>query len=292
MSGLHEEVDMRDTRDPEIQEAAEFVYDKMGGSPDLTLVLGSGLGAFAEDVSDPIIVPTTEVPGYPASTVAGHAGRLVGGTIDGVRVLVIQGRVHFYEGYPMEKVVYPVRIAAALGSKGLVVTNAAGGIGDHLEPGDLMAITDHVNMMGTNPLIGQSFGFDRFPDMSRAYDPDMRKVLHKVAIEQDIKLKDGVLGGWTGPTYETAAEIQFLRQIGVSAGCMSTIPEVITAARLKLPTCGISCITNKATGISPTPLTHEEVQETAARVESIFRKLLKAAVPRMAEVAGELMSKM
>lgn len=273
---------MRDTHDPDIQKAASFVFDKFGQSPTLTLILGSGLGSFAAEVKDPVVIPTTDVPGYPPSTVAGHAGKLVSGTIDGINVLVVQGRIHFYEGYPMSQVVTPVRIAAALGTKGLVVTNAAGGLGDHLEPGDLMAITDHINLMGTNPLIAQSWGFDRFPDMSRAYDPDMRKALHKVALEQNIKLKDGVLGGWTGPSYETAAEVQLLKMAGVSAACMSTIPEVITASRLKVRTCGISCITNKATGISPTPLTHEEVQETAARVESTFRQLLRAAVTELA----------
>lgn len=280
---------MRETHDPAVLPAIEQIQKLTGGeTPELALVLGSGLGSFAEDASDPIIVPTTEIDGYPRSTVAGHAGRLVFGTVDGVRVMIVQGRIHFYEGYPMEKVVWPVRISAALGVKALVVTNASGGIGDHLEPGDLMAISDHVNMMGTNPLIAQEWGFDRFPDMSRAYDPDLRKALHKVALEQDIKLKDGVLGGWTGPTYETAAEVQLLKANGVHAACMSTIPEVIAAARLKLPTCGVSCITNKATGISETPLTHEEVQETAARVENTFRKLLRAAVPELASVAETL----
>ncbi len=273
---------MRDTRDPEIQKAASLVAKKIGQEPTLTLILGSGLGSFAEEVKDSVVIPTSDVPGYPPSTVAGHAGKLVSGTIDGVKVLIVQGRIHFYEGYQMAQVAIPVRLAAALGTKGLVVTNAAGGIGDHLEPGDLMVITDHVNLMGTNPLIAQGWGFDRFPDMSRDYDPEMRKVLHKVALEQNIKLKDGVLGGWTGPSYETAAEVQLLKLAGVSAGCMSTIPEVIAAARLKVRTCGISCITNKATGISPTPLTHEEVQETAARVESTFRTLLRASVPELA----------
>lgn len=280
---------MRDTHDPAVQPAVEQIQ-KLAGTeaPQLALILGSGLGSFADEVSDPVIIPTTEIDGYPRSTVEGHAGRLVIGDIDGVRVMVVQGRVHFYEGYPMEKVVWPVRISAAIGAKALVVTNASGGIGDHLEPGDLMAITDHVNMMGTNPLIGQQWGFERFPDMTRAYDPELRKALHKVAIEQDIKLKDGVLGGWTGPTYETSAEVQLLKQVGVHAACMSTIPEVITAARLRFPTVGVSCITNKATGISETPLTHEEVQETAAKVESTFRKLLRSAVPDLASTAETL----
>lgn len=273
---------MRDTRDPGVQEAARYVAARIGGEPVLGLVLGSGLGSFAEEVADPVVIPTTDIPGYPKSTVPGHAGRLVAGEIDGVFVLVVQGRVHFYEGYPMELVVKPTRLVAALGAKALVVTNAAGGMGDHLEPGNLMAITDHINMMGTNPLIGQTWGFDRFPDMSRAYDPVLRKTLHDVADAENITLKDGVLGGFMGPTYETAAEVRFLKGIGADAACMSTIPEVIAAARLKLPAVGISCITNKATGISKTPLTHEEVTETAARVETTFRRLLRKAVPELA----------
>ena len=275
---------MRETNDPGILAARDYVAQRMPQAPEIALVLGSGLGSFADEVQNPVIIPTTDIPGYPKSTVPGHAGRLVMGTIDDVPVIVVQGRVHFYEGYPMNEVVVPTRLVASLGVKLLVVTNAAGGMGDHLEPGDLMAITDHVNLMGTNPLIGQTWGFDRFPDMSRAYDPDLRKTLHEVADSEGIKLKDGVLGGFMGPTYETAAEVRFLRLVGAHAACMSTIPEVIASARLKLPVVGVSCITNKATGISDTPLTHEEVTETAAKVESTFRRLLRAAVPAFSAV--------
>jgi len=274
---------MRDTRDPEIKVTADYVAERIKREPVLALVLGSGLGAFADEVKDPVIIPTKEIPGYPESTVEGHAGKLVAGEIDGVFVLVVQGRVHFYEGYPMSQVVVPTRLCAALGAKALVVTNAAGGMGDHLEPGDLMAISDHVNMMGTNPLIGQTWGFDRFPDMSDAYNKELRDVLHKVADNESIELKDGVLGGFMGPTYETVSEVRFLRSIGADAACMSTIPEVITAARLKLKAVGVSCITNKATGISKTPLTHEEVTETAAMVADKFKRLLRKSVPALAE---------
>lgn len=273
---------MQPKPDEEIRPAAEYVKERVDTPPTLALVLGSGLGAFADEVEDAVAIPTPEIPGYPRSTVEGHAGRLVFGKVGGAQVMVVQGRVHFYEGYPMADVVKPVRLAAALGARGLVVTNASGGISEELEPGDLMAICDHVNLMGTNPLIGQDWGYERFPDMSRAYDPDLRKVLYRVAGEERIQLKEGVLGAWTGPTYETAAEVKFLQSIGVSAACMSTVPEVITAARLRLRTVGVSCITNMATGISDTPLTHEEVTETAARVEDKFRGLLRAAVPELA----------
>jgi len=274
---------MRDTKDPGILETRNYVKSRILKDPEIALILGSGLGAFADEIENPVIIPTKEIPGYPESTVEGHAGRLVAGDLNGHYVLVVQGRVHFYEGYPMEQVVVPTRLCASLGVKALVVTNAAGGMGDHLEPGDLMLITDHINMMGTNPLIGQTFGFDRFPDMSRAYDPDLRKAIQKVAETEAIELKEGVLGGFMGPTYETAAEVRFLKGIGADAACMSTIPEVITAARLKMPAVGISCITNKATGISKTPLTHEEVTETAALVEDKFKRLLKMSIPALAE---------
>lgn len=274
---------MRDTHDPEIQQAARLVSDNTGFEPEIALVLGSGLGSFAEEIPDPVIIPTGEIPGYPASTVPGHAGRLVSGRLDGVNVLIVQGRIHYYEGYPISSVVFPVRLAAALGSRALVVTNAAGGISDDLEPGDLMAITDHVNLMGVNPLIGQNWGFERFPDMSRAYDPELRAALHHAADHLEIALKDGVLGGWSGPSYETAAEVRLLRSVGVSAACMSTIPEVIAASRLHLRTVGISCITNKGTGLSDKALTHEEVTEVAGLAERSFRMLLRAAVQEIAD---------
>ncbi|MDP8208755.1 MAG: purine-nucleoside phosphorylase [Candidatus Electryonea clarkiae] len=276
---------MRKTNDPEIKSALEYVTDRVETEPEIALILGSGLGSFAEEVNDPVIIPTELIPGYPISTVTGHAGRLIAGEIDGVSVIIIQGRVHYYEGYPISKVVVPVRLAAALGAKTLVVTNAAGGIGDHLEPGDLMAITDHINLMGINPLIGQNWGFDRFPDMTNAYDPNLIAALHRAAKKQDIKLKEGILGVSSGPTYETASEIKMMKMTGVSATCMSTAPEVITAARLKLPACGISCITNMATGISKAPLTHEEVTEIAGQVESKFRRLLRAAVTEISSTS-------
>jgi purine-nucleoside phosphorylase len=275
---------MRNTNDPGIAKTAEYVLERIKIEPEIGLILGSGLGAFANEVEDAVVISTKDIPGYPESTVEGHAGKLVSGKINDTQVLVVQGRVHFYEGYPMEQIAVPTRLIAALGAKAMIVTNAAGGMGDHLEPGDLMAISDHINMMGTNPLIGQIWGFDRFPDMSNAYDEELRGILHEVAKREGITLKNGVLGGYMGPTYETKAEVHFLRTIGADAACMSTIPEIISAARLKLRAIGVSCITNKATGLSDTPLTHEEVTETAAKVEESFRKLLKETVSAFSKV--------
>lgn len=283
---------MRNTNDPEIQGCVEFVEKQLKAAPELAFILGSGLGSFANEVENPVIIPTETIPGYPVSTVPGHAGRLVAGTIEGVQVLVLQGRVHFYEGYPIHKVVYTVRLCAALGVKGLVVTNASGGVGDHLNPGDLMVIRDHVNLMGVNPLVGQNWGFDRFPDMTNAYHPELIKCLEATAESISVELKEGILGAWSGPTYETASEVRLLKQLGVTAACMSTVPEVITAARLKLPVAGISCITNKATGQSDQPLTHEEVTETAAKVEQQFKGLLRASVKPLAESSSRVAEKM
>ncbi|MBZ0266206.1 purine-nucleoside phosphorylase [bacterium] len=275
---------MRVTNDQELINTVSHVEDRIETQPRIGFILGSGLGIFADEVENPVVISTTELPDYPVSTVPGHAGRLVSGTIDGVPVLVVQGRVHYYEGYPIAKVAYPVRLLAALGCEAMVVTNASGGMGDHLEPGDLMLITDHINLMGVNPLVGQRWGFDTFPDMSRAYDPTLRGVVKDVAERESITLKEGVLGAWSGPTYETAAEVQLLKMIGVHAACMSTVPEVIAAARLRLPVVGVSCITNYATGISTTPLTHHEVTETAGRVADSFKRLLHQSTVAMSTV--------
>ncbi|MBD3165889.1 purine-nucleoside phosphorylase [bacterium] len=273
----------RDTHDPGVADAVAHVRDRFETEPLLGFILGSGLGSFAEEVSNPVMIPTAEIPKYPASTVPGHAGRLVCGDIDGIPVVIVQGRVHAYEGYPLERVVFPVRLLAALGVGALVVTNASGCTHDGLHPGDLMAIRDQVNLMGVNPLVGQHWGFDRFPDMSRAYDPDLLTVLQQTAREQDIPLKEGIVGAWIGPTYETSAEVRLLRSIGVDAACMSTIPEVIAAARLRVRVAGVSCITNYATGVSDRAHSHDEVVETAGRVEHTFRALLREAVKPLAD---------
>ncbi|MFC2170732.1 purine-nucleoside phosphorylase [Calditrichota bacterium] len=279
---------MRNTNDPEITQIVEYVASRIECKPEVALILGSGLGSFADEVDSPLIISTDQVPGYPASTVPGHAGRLVIGRIEGIESIVIQGRVHYYEGYPISQVVIPVRLVAALGVKALILTNSAGGINEQFQPGDLMAINDHVNLMGTNPLIGQTWGFDRFPDMSNAYNQTLTEALARAALRKKIGLKSGVLGVFSGPTYETASEIRLLKLLGVSAACMSTVPEVIAAARLKLPVCGISCITNMATGISKSLLTHEEVTEVAGKVESTFKVLLREAVKEISLLEIEL----
>ncbi len=271
---------MRDTHDLEMRAVASFLLDRIKIEPVLGFVLGSGLGHFADEVEDPVIVPTPDVPGYPPSTVPGHAGRIVAGTINDVPVVVVQGRVHFYEGYPIDKVVFPIRLLAALGVKGVVITNASGCISDSLKPGDLMTITDHVNLMGVNPLVGQRWGFDLFPDMSNAYDKQLQAALHEVADDNGIELKDGILGAFSGPNYETAAEVQLLKTVGVDAACMSTVPEVIAAARLRIRVAGVSCITNYATGIAKTPHSHEDVVKVAGEAQVKFRTLLKALVAK------------
>ncbi len=270
---------MRETHDPDIRPIIDQISAKITELPRIAVVTGSGLAALADNVSDPDIIPTGELDGYPKSTVSGHPGRLLFGRIDDTPVMVVQGRVHYYEGYPMHDVVIPVRVAAALGCKAIVLTTASGGIADHLVPGDLVRIYDQVNLMGTNPLIGQRWGFDQFPDMTRAYNPDLGKLLHQVGDDLGVEIKEGVFGGLTGPSFETPAEIRYLKTIGVDSVSMSTAPEVIAASRLKLPILGITYISNSAAGITGEPLTHEEVTEMGAQVGEKFSRLLRALVP-------------
>ena len=234
----------------------------------------------AEEVEDAVVIDYADIPNWGQSTVVGHAGKLVYGTLSGRKVLALQGRFHFYEGNPLEVVTFPVRVMKALGCEGVVVTNAAGGIG--FGPGTLMAITDHINMTGQNPLIGENlddFG-PRFPDMSKAYTPEYRETAHKVADKLGIKLDDGVYIGVTGPTYETPAEIRAFKTLGADAVGMSTVPEVIIAAHSGLKVLGISCITNFAAGFQE-ELNHEEVVEVTERVKGDFKGLLKAILAEL-----------
>ena len=266
-----------------LKEATEFIKQYTGLKAKACIILGSGLGAFADTLEDKIKIPTADIPNYPKSTVEGHEGFLVFGFYQKVPLLAVQGRTHFYEGYPMSDVTFVVRIARALGAKMLMVTNAAGGINPRFNPGDLMLITDQVNYLFNSPLTGKDeYGGLRFPDMSDAYSREYFEKIEQIALHRNIALKRGVLWVSSGPSYETAAEVRLLRLAGVSAACMSTIPEVIAASRLHLRTVGISCITNKGTGLSEKPLTHEEVTEVAGRVEDTFRSLLRAAVPEIA----------
>ncbi|MCK5145337.1 purine-nucleoside phosphorylase [bacterium] len=240
------------------------------------LVLGSGLGKFAETLDNAIIIETAEIPHWPVPTVAGHSGRIIFGSVGRIPVMTLQGRSHYYEGHDMSRVVFYVRVMAELGIKNLFLTNAAGTCNPDYSPGDFMLITDHINLMGTNPLIGPNddeFG-PRFPDMTEAYNPDLSNLLREAAKELGIAIREGVLAAFTGPSYETAAEIRMIRTLGADAACMSTVPEVITAVQAGLKVAAISCITNMGTGLSANKLSHDEVKDVAGKIEKQFIALL------------------
>ncbi len=271
-------------KDTQLQDILAAIKNRITYQPKIAVILGSGLGGFADELQDQQIIPTEELPGYPVSTVPGHRGNLVFGKTDGVDVLAVQGRIHYYEGYTFQQVTLPVRVAHGLGAQVLMVTNASGGISQRLKPGDLMLIDDHVNLMGASPLIGLDPPDEasRFADMGDAYSRDLKHLAEEVAMEQGVPLKHGILGSLTGPSYETPAEVQMLSTLGCHAACMSTVPEVIVAKSLGLKVVGISCVTNKAAGLSENPLNHAEVQEIAAKVAPVFRKLLKGIIVRIA----------
>ena len=267
------------------QVAAKFVLGKTKLRPRIGLVLGSGLGAFADEIADAARIDYAKIPHFPLSTAIGHAGRMVIGKVTGVPVAVMQGRVHFYEGYSMREVIFPMRVMARMGIRAVLLTNAAGGISRTFKQGCLVVLRDHINLQGTNPLIGpndENFGV-RFPDMTQVY----WKPYQAAAIEEGKRLKieiaDGVYAGLTGPSYETPAEIRYLRTIGADLVGMSTVPEVIAAAHLGIRVLGISCVTNMAAGILDQPITTEEVMETGERVKADFVALLRAVIPRMGE---------
>lgn len=263
-----------------IQEAASYMNNKLKSAPKLGLVLGSGLGILAEEIENPVVISYKDIPHFPESTVTGHKGQFVSGTLEGVEVIAMQGRFHYYEGYSLEQVTFPIRVMKELGVHSLVVTNAAGGINREYEPGDLMLITDHINNMGVNPLIGEnheSLGV-RFPDMSEAYDKEYIAFAEKCAAEMNLNVKKGVYAANTGPAYETPAEIKMLEVIGADAVGMSTVPEVIVAKHAKMRVLGISCISNMAAGILNQPLSHEEVIETTAQARESFIRFVKKIV--------------
>lgn len=270
----------------QITEAAQYLKSIYKNTPKIGLILGSGLGVLGEEVENATKIPYENIPNFPVSTVEGHAGQLVFGTINGVEVVVMQGRFHYYEGYSFEKVTFPIRVMKELGVEKLIVTNAAGGVNTEFKPGDLMIINDHINNFGTNPLIGPNdskLGV-RFPDMSTAYCKDLRALAKEVADSLSIDVKEGVYVGNTGPTYETPAEVRMLRVIGGDAVGMSTVPEVIVANHAGLKCLGISCISNMAAGILDQPLHHEEVIETTEKVKADFLKLVKEVVKRMGQM--------
>ena len=262
------------------EHAARTIRARISIEPRIALVLGSGLGGFADDFDDAVGIPYNEIPGFPRSTVEGHVGRLVAGKIDNVPLLAMQGRVHYYEGYSLEEVTFPVRTFKLLGTKTLVLTNAAGGVNVQLTQGALMVISDHLNMMGDNPLRGpndERFG-PRFPDMSAVYSPALQELVIEEAKAIGVELRRGIYGGLSGPSYETPAEIHLLRNLGADAVGMSTVPEAIVARHMDMEVLGISCITNMAAGISDEPIDHAEVMATGDRVRGTFTHLLRRVV--------------
>lgn len=263
-----------------LQQAATFIREKIGAIPQLAAILGSGLGPFADAAQNAVSIPTATIPHYPVSTVSGHVGRWVCGEIDGKKILLMQGRIHTYEGYPITRVTFPVHLMATLGVKRLIVTNASGGVNPLFQAGDLMLIDDQINLMFANPLRGQdkrSWG-PRWPDMSDPYNRELQDVAMRVARELQIPLRRGVIFTSKGPSYESAAEVQMARRMGADALTMSTVPEAITAVYRRMQVLGISCVTNLATGISKQKLDHAEVTETANRISATFARLMRGIV--------------
>ncbi len=259
-----------------IKTSVDYIFSKTKCLPKVGLVLGSGLGNLAEKIEKPIVIKYTDIPNFPKSTVKGHAGQLVIGELGGKSVVAMQGRFHYYEGYPLEDVTFPIRVMIGLGIESLIVTNAAGGLNNNFYPGDLMIITDHINFTGKNPLIGKNFNElgPRFVDMTRAYNRDYINIAKEVGKKIGLELKEGIYMWFTGPTYETPAEIRLARTLGADAVGMSTVPEVIVANHQDIKVLGISCITNMAAGILDKPLNHEEVIETSKKVKDSFEKLV------------------
>lgn len=264
----------------QLAEARDYLVARVWSLPELGVILGSGLGAFADLVQEKQVIPYKDIPHFPISTVEGHAGQLVFGNVEGRTVVVMQGRFHYYEGYTMHEVTFPIRVMQGLGVTGLVVTNAAGGINPNFNPGDLILIKDHLNMMGDNPLRGANLSSlgPRFPDLSEAYNRDWRQKALVIARELGINPLEGVYAAMSGPNYETPAEIRFLRSSGADMVGMSTVPEVIVANHGGMQVLGISCVTNMAAGILDQKLSHVEVMETAGRIEKQFVHFVQALV--------------
>ncbi|WP_334071649.1 purine-nucleoside phosphorylase [Paenibacillus sp. A14] len=266
-----------------IREAADYIRSKTETSPKVGLILGSGLGVLADHIEGAVSIPYSDIPYFPQSTVEGHAGELMIGTLNGAPVVLMKGRFHMYEGYGPELTAFPVRVMKELGVEKLLVTNAAGGINTSYQPGDLMLISDHINLTGTSPLIGQNDNElgPRFPDMSQAYSRRLRDLARKTAEKAGVPLQEGVYVGLLGPSYETPAEIRMLRTLGGDAVGMSTVSEVIVARHAGLEVLGISCISNMASGILDQPLSHDEVMETTDRVREKFLSLVLTIIPEM-----------
>ena len=266
-----------------IQEASNYLKGEIKHQPQIALILGSGLGILADEIENPQAIPYNQIPHFPVSTVEGHAGELVFGDLMGKRVMAMKGRFHYYEGYSMEAVTFPIRVMKALGINTLIVTNAAGGVKKSFSPGDLMLITDHINFAFNNPLMGKNereLG-ERFTDMSRAYDEKLINTALAAADALDMKLQQGVYTFFSGPTYETPAEVKMVEFFGGDAVGMSTVPEVMAAVHGGQRVLGISCISNMAAGILPQSLSHDEVIETTQRVKDQFINFIKAILTRI-----------
>jgi purine-nucleoside phosphorylase len=269
----------------ELQEAAAAVRGKLpqGARPTVGLILGSGLGSFADTLTDRVKVPYDQIPGFAASTIVGHAGNLVYGRAGALEVIALQGRVHFYEGHDIAKVVLPARVMITLGIRTLVVTNAAGGVDPTLKPGQIVILHDHISLMPVSPLRGHNderLG-PRFPDMSEAYSKELRQIAAAAGRDVGMELREGIYAGLPGPSYETPAEVRMVRGLGADLVGMSTVPEVVAAVHMGARVLGLSCVTNLAAGLLPQKLSHDEVTETAARVRGEFEQLLSRILARL-----------
>lgn len=269
-----------------LNQAAQHIQSKNKTKPLVGVVLGSGLGAFVDGIENKTIIPYNEIPHFKKTTVAGHDGKLILGSIKGVDVVVLQGRFHFYEGHALEEVVFPVKLLAHLGIEMLVLTNAAGGINLSYKPGDLVIIEDHINLTGHNPLVGPNDESEgpRFPDMSHAYHPGLVSILEESSRELGVKTQKGVYVGVLGPTYETPAEIRMFRIMGGDVVGMSTVPEAIVANHLGLKVCGVSCVTNMGAGIIDQALKHEDIKDEALKIMEGFTSLLNNAISQFKKV--------
>lgn len=266
-----------------IQESAEFIKSKSSVKPKIGLILGSGLGVLGDEIQSPVKIKYNDIPNFPVSTVEGHAGCLVIGELEDKEVVAMQGRFHYYEGYTQQEITFPVRVMKALGVETIIVTNAAGGANENYKPGDLMVIKDHINLSGSNPLLGKNDGRlgVRFPDMSTAYKPEYINLVKECAKELNMEIQEGIYAFFSGPTYETPSEVKMARILGADAVGMSTAPEVIVASHSNMDVIGISCITNMAAGILDQPLDHEEVIETTQKVKAEFLSLVKTVVNKI-----------
>ena len=267
-----------------LQSCLKSVREKTDFIPEIALILGSGLGEYAEEIEVTATIDYKDIEGFPVSTVPGHKGRFIFGYVNKVPVVIMQGRVHYYEGYPMTDVVLPARLMGLMGAKILFLTNASGGVNKEFKPGDFMLLSDHIATFVPSPLIGSNIGElgTRFPDMSDIYRKELRAVIKEAAREEGIELQEGIYLQLTGPAYESPAEIQMCRILGADAVGMSTACEALAANHMGMKVCGISCITNMACGIIDQPLSHLEVQETADRVAPLFKRLITASITKLA----------